>query len=339
LAEGGHPVSARRGFVLYLVTLVGALLVMGALGAASLPSAFTTDTSLRVESEPEGAEVHINGERRGTTPLVLSLAPADYTVVIERGDEAYERRVTLRAGERASIYQVLPSVPLTTAADPPAAVVQRAAVTSGALSVTTEPAGGNVTLDGIERGRAPIVIQDLAPGEHRVIVRNRGAESRHTVMVAAGATSAVIVAAGAANSAGGWLSVLGTPIPLQIHEAGRLVGTTASDALMLPVGEHRLVFSDEASGFVANRTITITASETTSVTLEVPRAAVNVNASPWAEVWIDNQPVGETPIGNHLLTIGSHLVELRHPALGTKQVTMAVSLKGPNRLAVNMRDK
>jgi hypothetical protein len=209
----------------------------------------------------------------------------------------------------------------------------------GTLSVATDPVGGSVTVDGIDRGRAPLVVRDLVPGEHQVVVRNRGAVSRQTVMVEPGATSTVVVGAGAASNAAGWLRVLEVPVALQIREGGRLVGTTESEALMLPVGDHQLVFADEASGFWADRMVRIEAGETTSIRLEVPRAAVNVNASPWAEVWIDNQRVGETPIGNHVLAIGTHEVELRHPELGTRRVTMAVSLKGPNRLAVNMRER
>jgi hypothetical protein len=129
------------------------------------------------------------------------------------------------------------------------------------------------------------------------------------------------------------------PLRLQIQEAGRLLGTTETDRLMLPVGEHQLTFSDEQSGFRVARAVRIAAGETANVALQIPRAPVNVNAIPWAEVWVDNERVGETPIGNYMLPLGSHQVELRHPQLGTKRMTMSVSLNGVNRLAVNMRDR
>ena len=60
---------------------------------------------------------------------------------------------------------------------------------------------------------------------------------------------------------------------------------------------------------------------------------------PWAEVSIDGERAGETPIGNAMLPLGNHQIELRHPQLGTKRLTLSVSLNGPNRVAVNMRDR
>jgi hypothetical protein len=48
--------------------------------------------------------------------------------------------------------------------------------------------------------------------------------------------------------------------------------------------------------------------------------------------------VGETPIGNYMLRLGDHEVELRHPQLGTRRLTLSVSMNGPNRVAVNMRN-
>ncbi|HEY6360352.1 MAG TPA: PEGA domain-containing protein [Vicinamibacterales bacterium] len=329
LAAATQPFPVRGGYGRYVAVLLGALVV--GLAAIGPPGAGTSDGSLRIESEPRGADVRINGEWRGQAPLMLPLPPGEYTVVVGRGDQANEHRVTLWAGERASIYHV--AAPTNVIAEAPVAPPK-----SAALSVVTEPAGGSVDVDGVNRGTAPVVIRDLDPGEHRLVVRSRGTVYQRTVVLETGTTSTVVVGAGAAANAGGWLRVQ-VPVGLQIHEGGRRLGTTESDALMLPAGQHELAFSDEASGFRAVRVVQIQPGETTSITLEMPRAAVNVNAIPWAEVWVDNERIGETPIGNHLLTIGTHEVELRHPELGTRRVTMAVSHNGTNRLAVNMREQ
>jgi hypothetical protein len=106
---------------------------------------------------------------------------------------------------------------------------------------------------------------------------------------------------------------------------------------MLPAGDYQLELADEASGFRSTRAVRIVAGQTATVAVQVPRAPVNVNATPWAEVWIDGEHLGETPIANHMLRIGTHQVELRHPELGTKRVSFAVALNSTNRLATNMR--
>jgi hypothetical protein len=40
-----------------------------------------------------------------------------------------------------------------------------------------------------------------------------------------------------------------------------------------------------------------------------------------------------------MLALGNNQIELRRPQLGTKRQTLSVSLNGPNRVAVNMRER
>ena len=64
---------------------------------------------------------------------------------------------------------------------------------------------------------------------------------------------------------------------------------------------------------------------------------MNLNASPWAEVFIDGQRVGETPIGNLTVALGSHEVLFRNPQLGEKRQSISVTLAAPVRLSVDMK--
>jgi hypothetical protein len=61
-----------------------------------------------------------------------------------------------------------------------------------------------------------------------------------------------------------------------------------------------------------------------------------VNATPWAQVWIDGQSIGDTPIANLPTTIGSHEMIFRHPQLGERRITAVITLKEPARVAVDM---
>jgi serine/threonine-protein kinase len=69
----------------------------------------------------------------------------------------------------------------------------------------------------------------------------------------------------------------------------------------------------------------------------MPRATLSVNATPWAQVWLDGESVGDTPIGNLTTTVGSHELIFRHPQLGEKRVTTLVTLKEPARVAIDMQ--
>jgi hypothetical protein len=66
---------------------------------------------------------------------------------------------------------------------------------------------------------------------------------------------------------------------------------------------------------------------------------LSLNASPWAEVFVDGERIGETPIGNLSRPIGRHEVIFRHPQLGEHREVVVVTASGPTRLGVDLRKK
>lgn len=127
------------------------------------------------------------------------------------------------------------------------------------------------------------------------------------------------------------------PVPMRVYSGGRLVGTTEAETLMLPVGNHTLDFVNETVGYRARRTVTVQPGKVTATRLDPPSGTLHVNAVPWAEVWLDNQRIGETPIGNVASPIGTHEVLFRHPELGERKGTVLVTLKGPARISMDLR--
>jgi hypothetical protein len=129
------------------------------------------------------------------------------------------------------------------------------------------------------------------------------------------------------------------PVPLRVYLKGRLVGTTEAESTMLPQGTHELEFVNEAVGFRARRTVNIRAGSTSALKLEAPQGTLHINAVPWAEVWIDGERIGETPIGNLPVRIGSREIVFRHPELGERRTTALVTLKEPVRISMDLRKK
>jgi hypothetical protein len=129
------------------------------------------------------------------------------------------------------------------------------------------------------------------------------------------------------------------PLPLQVLVRGRVVATTEAESFMLPVGTQELEFVNQTVGYRARRTVTIQAGKTTPLRLDAPAGSVNINAVPWAEVWLDGQRLGETPLGNVQMPIGSRELLFRHPDLGERRATVLVTLKEPARISVDLRKK
>jgi hypothetical protein len=196
------------------------------------------------------------------------------------------------------------------------------------------------------RGRfaAPVVESATVPAAPLAFSSPPPCEASPAPAPASGRESSPVSAAAAAPSAAppamvaGLISVA-APVPMQIYARGKLVGTTETETIMLPVGTHDLTLENTAVGYQARRSVTVQAGRTSTLRLDPPPGTLHVNAVPWAEVSIDNRRVGETPIGNYQLPIGSHQVVFRHPELGERRTDVLVTLKGPARLSMDMRTK
>ena len=116
-----------------------------------------------------------------------------------------------------------------------------------------------------------------------------------------------------------------------------MIGSTASTRIMLPAGKRELRLVNESLGFSEGRTVQVSPGKTATLSIAVPKVPLNINAVPWAEVWVDGVRVGETPIGNHMVGLGPHDIVFRHPTLGERRQTTAVSLTAPARVSMAMR--
>jgi hypothetical protein len=335
-APAGLRLRIAPGMVLPLAIAAA----IGATGGAAVLRAYQqimlgrTNGSVRIETSTPGVDVSVAGKVVGRTPLSLSLAPGAHQVIL--AGEGARRELTL---------DVVSGATLIRSVEMPAATTHAAAV--GSLHVQTDPAKQTVFVDGTERGVSPITVQGLAPGEHQVAVRADGVTVRRTVTVQANENTVLVLSAierapaaapAPAAASGGWISVA-APFELKIREGGKLLGSTDADRLMLPAGEHALEFSNDALGFQTKRTVKIDAAKTAALKIEAPNGVMSINAQPWAEVWVDGQRIGETPIGKIATPIGQHEVVLRHPELGERRQIVTVTMRQPSRLGVDMRKK
>jgi serine/threonine protein kinase len=310
---------------------VAAVVVLGVAGVAwptarkfVMPSAPATEGTLNMTTDPAGARLFVDGVERGQTPLTVALKPGSHSLEV-RGDGAPRLMpVTITAGAQLTQYLELP----------------KATAAVGQLLVRTEPAGARVAVDGVARGNAPVTVAALTPGEHAVQVESDLGSVKQTVVVEAGNTASLTVPLGGADGApvSGWLAV-SAPGELQIFENKRLIGTTQADRMMISAGRHELELVNEAIGYRAVRTVQVSAGKVTPIKIEFPKGTMALNAVPWADVWVDGEKVGETPIGNLQVTIGTHDIVFRNPDLGEQRHKVTVTLTAPARLSVDLRKK
>jgi hypothetical protein len=154
--------------------------------------------TLDLRSVPDGASVMMEEKYRGKAPLTLSgLAPGTYTVTFSQfGFRKFSTRVPVEAGRITEVIATM--LPDT-----------------GALSITTDPSGAGVQVDGKDTGTTPLITGNLTEGNHTIAVSLDGYTSMPVeVVVIPGQTLPVTI---------GLL-----PIPLQTTVTPRLAGPAAA---------------------------------------------------------------------------------------------------------------
>lgn len=136
--------------------------------------------SARFSSEPNGADVYVDGRYVGTTPTgALALDVGTYTAEFRRdGYETWRQVFEVRANTETRVNASL-------------------RVLTGALEIYANVGGARVFLDGREVGTVPsgsgrVLLRDLTPGAHEVTLIAQGYRTAvQTVNVQAGRTTTV----------------------------------------------------------------------------------------------------------------------------------------------------
>jgi len=195
------------------ITLCSALLCVLAVGTRA--SAAETGM-LYAKSDPPGATVIIAGKERGKTPVLLKgLTPGEVTVELRYpGAKPVTKQVTVEAKRVAKIdvYLELPNASLT---------------------VISDPLEATVILNTTDVGKTPITIDDLAPGQHHLILLKTGhPRTVRDVFLKPGAQVTVDIKLGTAQEA-----KTGTRAPAEKDGTGTKPATKAWNASVTIVSD------------------------------------------------------------------------------------------------------
>ena len=281
-----------------------------------------TAAVLVIETTPPGWEVVEGTRSLGRTPLRASLPPGSHSLVLRQGGETRPLVVVLQAGVEVFHHLDL-----------------QGASSTGVLSIATIPPGATVEVDGVGRGLSPVDVAGLAPGDHAVAVIIGNRRVTEQVGVAAGRTTTLLVPVGRPENQAGTVGfvTIAAPIELQVFDGDSLVGSSRNERIMIVPGRRALRLANPALGFERVIQVTVEAGATAKVTVPVPNGVLSVNAVPWAEVVLDGRVIGETPIANYAVPLGSHEILLRNPKFPERRQTVVVTLGVPVRVGVDLR--
>jgi hypothetical protein len=328
-AKAGRPAWQSPWAVAAVLVLIAVTTGVTFLGGdrTVTPAATPASTgTLEIGTNPDGVAVFIDGTNRGNTPLTVNLAAGAHVVELVTETDRRQVPVTMKAGTHMSHFIEMPKA---------------AAGGVGDLMVRTNPSKATVTVDGKPYGQSPVTVKGLTAGKHRVTLENESGSFTDDVVIEAGATASLVVpmtkpSAGA--NASGWIAI-NAPADVLVFEGGRQIGSSRIDRIMVAVGRHELEMVNEALGYRSTKTVDVSAGQVSTVRPDWPQGTLAVNALPWAEVSINGERVGETPIGSVSVPIGTHDIVFRHPDLGERRTTATVTTGAPTRVSMDMRAK
>jgi len=158
------------------------------------------------------------------------------------------------------------------------------------------------------------------PGE--LLVSSRSAEASPLRLTVApdlswvrvtSASSAGVLGEKTSTSATGSMQI-SSPIPLKVFEQSRLLGTAPGADLKLKAGPHDIELVNLAAGYRIRQIVQIEPGQTLSIHVAPPHGWLTAYATPEADVLIDGERVGRTPLGPLPLALGEHQVTFYHPS-------------------------
>ncbi len=255
-----------------------------------------------LESLPSGAQLLVDGQPMGMTPLTTTLPAGTHRVDFKYRGKTRTMDVVVPQGGRA------------------AELVDWTPKTTGRLQVNSEPSGARVLVDNVARGVTPLTLDDLALGTHSVVLDSGAGSVKRTVTLKAdeAATLSETIYAG-------WLKVF-SPFELTITDGTRALRLDDRYQVLLSPGSHELHFENRALGYKETRRVEIQPGVTTPLSIVAPRSTLTLTTSAPAEVLIDGVSVGRTPLTDFSIELGTRDVQLKSTA-GDRRFPVAVTVK------------
>jgi len=193
--------------------------------------------------------------------------------------------------------------------------------TTGTVEVTSTPSGAQVIVDGKVRGVTPLTVAEVTPGRHTIELRSESGTVQRTVTVAAGKTVDV------EESIFSGFVTLYSPFEVVVTEGGRTLRFDERNQSMMAPGRHELHVTNRALGYESVEQVELKPGETARVTIKAPPTLVTVTANEPAEVWLDGSRIGDVPVNEMPVTLGTHEIVVKRAAGGERRMTVTVTTK------------
>ncbi len=275
---------------------------------------------LLLHSEPDGANVEINGNFIGTTPLFLSDVTLGKKEISFSKAGYVTKKVEIILNDRT-----------------PKKVAVQLMGNYGALNINSTPRGASIILNSSIIKKTPALLEKVATGEHKIELKLDGAEKcEQSVSVNAGDTLNIDAHLTMLPAR---LKIYSVPAGAKILVNKRIVGTSSVEQVKVKAGEVEI--GAELKGYdVAYKTLNVRHGEEVSVELKLEKSSGTVliaTEPPGASVFLDGElcgitsELGDKPISQQMrieaVSQGEHKILITRSGYYDKTIDFKIAPK------------
>jgi hypothetical protein len=215
------------------------------------------------------------------------------------------------------------------------------ALETGTVTVTTDPPGADVDIDGVTRGQSPLKLA-LTAGAHTMVIRANGESRTIPINIAAGAEVSQYLDMPKAGANLGQLHVRTEPPGARVRIDGTLLGTTPMTIGELLPGDHVVTFENDLGSVSQKVVIEAGVPASLMVPMGMPAGAVasgwlTVSAPLLVNLHENGRLVGNSGIDKIMLPAGRHEIEIVNDDVGYRETrTVQVSPGRTSSIAVSL---
>lgn len=277
--------------------------------------------TISVNSFPQKASVYLNGELKGETPLVIKSLPyGTYEVkVVLEGYREYKEEVKIDSSNPNAL--VTP-------------ILEHAVFS---VNIESDPPNALVYIDGILRGKTPVLVTDLTANEnHLLVVKLESYKDWKQTIT--GKENDMLNISAKLEPVTTELIINSIPSNATVYLNGIESGKTPLDITDIQEGTYNIKVSFPQ--YVSyQETIEIKKGNLIKREVVLPKAKYYISISsnpPNAKVFIDNIEVGVTPYEDTSISEGKHKIHLELEGYLPYETEITVTQNQPTIISINL---
>ncbi len=278
--------------------------------------------SVVIESKPTKAEIYIDGNNSGVTPVTIdSVKTGEHLVEVKLdGYETWSKQINVDTKRKTSLTaELTPKY--------------------GSISLSSEPTKAKIFLDGIEVGTTPASLRSVPHGDHLVKVKMDGYSVLEKNVNIEPGKEIVLTAKLQVNT--GSVNIKSQPDNAKIYLDGKSVGTTPESIASMNPGIYEIKVEMENYD-VWTETVNVEIGKENAITAVLQRStgSIMVESKPTnAIIFVDGKKIGHTPEIVMSSAKGTHVIEVRMEGYDTWEKTLYIEPGAEKSITVNLQIK